>query len=507
MENFSNFVVADNIDKLINYNIENKKISSNRYCRGNIGEISGDVAEFYLNNSSTPIPNVKIADNTTVFENDDAYALAINGSLNNLVINSNVHNFEAIFGCSFNNFMIIEGFQDSTEWYALATTPLFSDDYIYKKYRKQGVRFTWCQDVTDMYFLQKIISPTLDLTSYPNGDLTNTDNDYFGIAWYVSDIDAYHTSTYINLYFDNGGGNYFSCTIDSSSHTIVEGWNFAEFQKNNAGEMGSPNWNNINYITIEFSMETGYIGEFITCAVICLYNKYSPSSGSLPQPLDTTDSPTFANLTLSGLTTDRVIYVNGSGQLTSSLVTSTAINYLQSQNQYLRTNSDVVFNDIEALSIATNSPAKIFISQEASSIANNNRAELICTGHPTSGNPLAMFRFYDQTTEKSQFNILRDGSFEWKINSNKALEINYYRNILTNGATTETSAYGCLTMKQGTNPSTSSADQISIFATSGTDCTLGLRTEVSVVSATPVIDSYLPININGTLYNLPLQVA
>lgn len=65
-------------------------------------------------------------------------------------------------------------------------------------------------------------------------------------------------------------------------------------------------------------------------------------------------------------------------------------------------------------------------------------------------------------------------------------------NVLLNGASAETSSEKALTMKQGVDPTTSTADQISIFATSGADSTFGLRTEASLSG------NVLKTSINGS---------
>lgn len=123
MEKYSlnDYIVADNVEKIIDYSIDNKLggAKRDRHVRGLVGEVDGDICDFYLNNSATAIPNVKINVGTTVFEGDIVYALAINGSLNNLIIDINANNYEALFGYTLTNFKLIEGFQDSTEWISL----------------------------------------------------------------------------------------------------------------------------------------------------------------------------------------------------------------------------------------------------------------------------------------------------------------------------------------------------------------------------------------------------
>ena len=91
-------------------------------------------------------------------------------------------------------------------------------------------------------------------------------------------------------------------------------------------------------------------------------------------------------------------------------------------------------------------------------------------------------------------------------NDTQTHEIDSNKNLLSNSATAETSSVGALTMKQGTDPTTSTADQISVFATSGANATLGLRTEASVAADTDEtkFSHKLAVKINGTDYYIML---
>jgi hypothetical protein len=112
---FSDFTVANDLDNLINYNIQNHNIKKDRHIKGIVGEVDGNTCDFYIYNSATPIPNVKVNSGLTVYEDEDVYALAINGSLSNLLIDSKVFNIDSLFGVVSANFKIVEGFQDYTE--------------------------------------------------------------------------------------------------------------------------------------------------------------------------------------------------------------------------------------------------------------------------------------------------------------------------------------------------------------------------------------------------------
>lgn len=79
-----------------------------------------------------------------------------------------------------------------------------------------------------------------------------------------------------------------------------------------------------------------------------------------------------------------------------------------------------------------------------------------------------------------------------KSMTSNVIDIDADGNVLVNEATAETSSEKALSIKQGVDPTTSTADQISIFATAGADSTLGLRTEQAVTN------NVLRANINGT---------
>lgn len=114
----NDFIVADQLNKLVNYSIDSKldRAKNDKHIRGVVGTINNDVCDFYIYNSATPIVDVKINPRLTVFEGDSVYALAINGNLSNLIIDTNTQNYERLFGYTLINFKLIEGFQDSTEW-------------------------------------------------------------------------------------------------------------------------------------------------------------------------------------------------------------------------------------------------------------------------------------------------------------------------------------------------------------------------------------------------------
>jgi hypothetical protein len=79
-------------------------------------------------------------------------------------------------------------------------------------------------------------------------------------------------------------------------------------------------------------------------------------------------------------------------------------------------------------------------------------------------------------------------------------------NFLLGGAAVETSSAGALSIKQGTNPTTNGADQITVYATSGANATLGLCTEVAVAAEEDEtkFSHKLAVKINGADYFIML---
>jgi hypothetical protein len=506
----NDYLTADNMDRLINYNIENQvnNAKKDKHLRGIVGSINNDICELYLYNSSTPISNSKINPGLTVFQGDDVYVHAINGNLNSLIVDENVHNFERLFNTSFSNFMIIEGFQNSDDWFTYYEATIPTEDYIYKKYRSKGIRLTWTNSVHTDYGIGKLRD--VDLSVYLNSETTDSDQDYIGIAWYVSDIAMYRTTSYLNIAFKNDISNYYVYTISDSDVTLVQGWNICSILKNNFTEMGSPDWSTITEYDFDSYIDDNYDGDYQTMGVVVLYKA---NTFTLPQGLDTTDSPTFTGLTLSGLTANTVPYIDASKNLASSTVTDTHLSYIYGLDQSLTTNSSVTFNDTTLISTINNNPITLDIRHNGASTQNSSRAEIYYRANVTVGNSIGHTYFYNDGTLVAQFickssGFYKAGMFTFTVyGTNTALEITTTRDLLVNGATKETSSYGAISIKQGTEPTNSTADQISLFATTGANCTLGLRTEATVYSATPVIDRALPININGTLYNIPLELA
>lgn len=235
------------------------------------------------------------------------------------------------------------------------TTPcLITDDFTYKKYFNQAIRATWPSSDSNTYTILKEIS--LNLNTYDDGTIAYTDKDYIGLFFYVSDENMFFSTTYATVWLESSAGNLAEYSIDSSNHTLVQGWNKYLVLKSDLIETGYVDWTSIQKIYFQFDIASSFENEYVTLGIIALIKDYSPP---LPQGIDTSDSPTFSGLTLL----------------------------------------------------------------------------------------------------------------------------------------------------KNTEPSTSPADQITLFATTDADTTLGLRTEANVIASTPTCDSVLAIKINGTTYNLLLEQA
>lgn len=284
MDNYGldSFIVADEINKVIDYNVESKldRVNRDKHIRGIAGTIEKDVCDVYIYNATTPIENTKINTGVNIFENDDIYLLAINGNLNNLVVDANVHNFEKLFGYKFTDYMLIDGFQDVTACTPLMEWSDLTNDIVYKKYRGQGIRQEFLNPVTKIYAMAKS-SLTLDLTSYPDGEATNSSNDYIGIAFYVSDNTMYKATDYLSVVLATTGSDFYIITINSGNHTLVNGWNVYSILKNDIPSGGSPDWSNITELYYENNIDDGYDGEYIVYGVLSLFRNDVSGSASI----------------------------------------------------------------------------------------------------------------------------------------------------------------------------------------------------------------------------------
>jgi len=507
------FLIADQVNDLVDYSIEAKlnRVARDRQYRGTIESINGNVADVLLLDASTAITDVKIKSGINLFADEDVYVTAINGSLNNMVINTRVLDIDLLYGVNVANYLLVETFQDYTDWTNDLSTGTISQDEIIKKYNGKAVKFS-IDNIVDTYAMKADVS--LDLTEFPDGTSSDTD-DLIAISFYISDINAIDESAGIYLTLDTVEGNdLYEYYYDDFHTTLVTGWNNTYIDKGSFSEVGSPDWSNINLIYLQFESYATYEDEYITFGLISMIKEVSTGGGGgVPQPLDTTDSPTFAGLTLSGLTADRVIYANGSKQLTSSSITSTELAYLSGLNQNLTTTTNVQFGDIKIYEAATNLQAKLDLeNRQSSPTGNNSRCEIKMNSYNNAAVETSRIMWYNRGNKLGEL-IMEIGSFYatggsylFKLNGSTKLEITQNGNILVNGAYWESSSVGNISIYKGTEPSTSTADQITIFPTTDASTTLGLRLEEAVVSETITPDSTLRVKINGNEYKIPMEL-
>jgi hypothetical protein len=293
----------------------------------------------------------------------------------------------------------------------------------------------------------------------------------------------------------------------------------------------------------------GYIGDEINTRL-----------GYVTQNMAIGASPTLTGLTLSGLTANRLIYTNGSKAFTSAFTTdgnyiySTGLkvgrdadNYIDwtTDNQltircnatnYIFTPTTLSYlDDINQQLTTTSSPT--FASGTKIQTDQNNNTDFL-TRNDTNGTAaksrmFASFGNYSQYIGIAQYSpnhntsglITGSSSALYSEGSTNGLRVFTYDsarlifgtgnsekysissggNHLFNLAASETSQVGGMCIKQGTDPTTQTADQISIFATAGANCTLGIGTEQAIASESPTADRTLIIKINGALYKLCLE--
>ena len=111
------FLIADQVNDLVDYSIEAKlnRVARDRQYRGTIESINGNVADVLLLDASTAITDVKIKSGINLFADEDVYVTAINGSLNNMVINTRVLDIDLLYGVNVANYLLVETFQDYTD--------------------------------------------------------------------------------------------------------------------------------------------------------------------------------------------------------------------------------------------------------------------------------------------------------------------------------------------------------------------------------------------------------
>jgi hypothetical protein len=123
-----------------------------------------------------------------------------------------------------------------------------------------------------------------------------------------------------------------------------------------------------------------------------------------------------------------------------------------------------------------------------------------------AGVALAGLSYIGSESSNSGLFITQDGAKPIYLATNGVIRqtINSAGNIGIGTTTFETSQVGGLSIKQGTDATTNSADQISIYSTAGANSTLGFCTEQAVATAAETSDRTLTVKINGALYKMLL---
>lgn len=168
---------------------------------------------------------------------------------------------------------------------------VITDDRNYKKFLNQGIRATWFNNDTNTYDIVKNIG--LDLSTYADGTLANTNDDYIGFTFYISNRLMFQSTTYCTVKFESSAGHHVEHDINISNHTIVDGWNKTVFKKNDMVETGNINWANVANVYFSFPIASGFLDEYISLGVIGLAKYYARPT----QDIKTTSSPSFSGTT------------------------------------------------------------------------------------------------------------------------------------------------------------------------------------------------------------------
>ena len=282
--------------------------------------------------------------------------------------------------------------------------------------------------------------------------------------------------------------------------------------------------------------------------------------GYVTQNMAVGASPTLTGLTLSGLTANRLIYTNGGKAFVSAFTTDgnyiystslkvgrdddnyidwtvdnqltircnatnytftpTTLSYLDDINQQLTTTSSYTFASNSKIQTDQNGATKFMVRNDTDG---NNAFTGVNVSYGNLTNYISLYTF-SPTYSGSGLNIANACSI-FSFGASAGLRVFTYNavnlilgtdnigrysissggNHLFNQATSETSQVGGMCLKQGTDPTTRTADQISIYATAGANSTLGLGTEQVIASESPTPDRTLTVKINGALYKICLE--
>jgi hypothetical protein len=149
----------------------------------------------------------------------------------------------------------IEAFDDSTDW-TMAVGGTISNDTTNYLMHKQSVKLLEPDNTAGYLCMFKAC--TLDLTVFPNGDASSTD-DLILLVVYISDVAAL-TNLYFKLGTDNVD-NYYKITAAASLST---GWNYITIAKSAFSENNPLGWDNITYIRCEWYSNANQQNEYVS---------------------------------------------------------------------------------------------------------------------------------------------------------------------------------------------------------------------------------------------------
>lgn len=272
---FESQTVADKLGQIIDASIGyvNKKQQKDKYFRGTTGNVSSTTADVYLFNSSTPIPNVKIASGIRhLFNNEDVYLVAIGGRLDNSIIDKRVIDYDLVYEDEIDNFLTIDDFSIITHTWT-CTQPTYATmveaNNYYKLYTaSKKTNYLISQS---SYTFQATVS-NLDLTKFHDLDASTTDDIIFFsffMGYGVEYID------YVELRFYKNS-NYYNFILQDES--ISAGWNRIKQTKSTFTNNGMSGWTGINKITVTIAYTQSVpLDSFVNFAYLGMANLHAGS--------------------------------------------------------------------------------------------------------------------------------------------------------------------------------------------------------------------------------------
>jgi hypothetical protein len=272
---FNSSTVADKVTKLIDHAIgySAKTNKSNKYYRGTAGTVSGTVADVYILGSVIPIPNVKIGSGVLhLTAGEEVYVNAINGRLENSVIEKRVIDYNLLYGEEVENFLNIDlfGSRGINPWWSLQSS-LSPDNTHYKLYteaRRANLTSTPLVASTPITYIYT--APTdLDLSLFHDGNGSD-ESDYIYLSMYVSDATNFNI---LQLQFYDDSDTY-QTTIGGAS--IISGWNGITVRKSDFINSGMTDWSHITSIDIIWEFNITDYGVYVTLAYLGMARFFKP---------------------------------------------------------------------------------------------------------------------------------------------------------------------------------------------------------------------------------------